>query len=160
MTEYYIRAADLRARNWDYPASNALLGVLLLGGPWDKHPEPILSSAFWEKTVSWTQQDGFREKLNEIEAFIRGRIDQRDFWDAIALVDLTVIRHLWDKDNVQANATEEIVGKYKAVQSTYGSERQIVSMIGQLSFATEMARQLNLAAIYAALTTLKGSLSN
>jgi len=160
MTEYYIRAADLRARNWDYPASNALLGVLLLGGPWDKPPEPMLSSTFWEKKESWTQPDGFKEKLNDIEAFIRGRIDQKDFWDAIALVDLTVIRHVWDKDNVHASAADEIVGKYKAVQSTYGSERQIDSMIGQLSFATEIAKQLDLTDIYAALTTLKGSLSN
>ena len=139
MTEAYLQAADLQADDWYYPATNALLGVVLLGGPSDRTPRKGTVAEKDLKSVPWMSTGLFMEQLEQVATVLRNR-DIRNFWDAVGRPDLDVLRAIADKQLDKRR--EKLVAGYAAVISLYGSAREIDSVIGQWSFASETARKL------------------
>jgi pimeloyl-ACP methyl ester carboxylesterase len=139
MTLQYMRAARLERRNWYYPATNALLGVLLLGGP--RTSARGKNAARDIKKVPWASRRRFDEELAAAEAYVQG-LSITDFWDAAAETDLAVVRALVE-DKLE-DRKGSLIKSYRQMMKLYGSEREIDSVIKQLEFADEVARRLRL----------------
>ncbi len=159
MTLEYLRAAEFKKRNWWYPATNALLGVLLLGGPWppDREPEEDTPEGKVWSTILWSKQEAFDEVMVRLDAYLRHQ-DFEDFWDAVARPDLEVVRALAKGDLDLRKA--EIVEQYRQVIDLYGSGREIDSVIYQWRFAEKMARSLGRKEIKKHLESLKAALES
>ena len=155
MTEAYVQGADLQPDNRYYPATNALLGVLLLGGPSDRTPRKGSAAEKDLRAVPWMKAKLFNEQLVHIDTAVRNR-DIKDFWDAVARPDLEVLRALADKQLDQRR--EELVGRYDAVIKLYGSARQIDSPISHWTFAAKTASSLGKAEMAEPLDKLAGRL--
>ncbi len=162
MTRGYLLAAEFKKDNWWYPATNALLGVLLLGGPWDETDEPAegtRAAKVW-KGVPWSKREPFDEILVQVGARLRqlGHEDFKDFWTAVAQPDFEVVRALANND--LKVRTAGIVAQYRQVMGLYGSGREIDSVIKQWSFAREMAKSQSLESIEKALESFQSALKS
>jgi len=156
MTEAYERAAGLRESNWYYPASNALLGVVLLGGPWSRKPRKGTVAEDSYKSCQWSSRDAFDDVLKQVRASLRQQT-LRSFWDAVALPDLDVIEALADGD-VSANL-EDLIDGYQRVMKTFGSGREIDSVISHWTFTAKVADRLGSRKDVAALQQLTETLT-
>lgn len=139
MVQHYVRAADYKAHDWHYPASNALLGVLLLGGPWQRAPRKGSAASASFAALPWADREMFENKLADVEAAVR-RLEFTDFWDAIAEPDLAVLRAL--AEGSIGSTIAELSDHYRETIRRYGSGRETGSVINQWAFATGAARTL------------------
>jgi pimeloyl-ACP methyl ester carboxylesterase/tetratricopeptide (TPR) repeat protein len=129
MTESYANAAELGATDWYYASSNALSGILLLGGPWDtpKHAIPL------------ARTDQFQRALQEVRAHVTN-LDIKSFWNAVADPDLRVIESL--HDGTLGGSTDAIREGYLAVVNEHGLPHQLNSSLFQIDFLSDMFREL------------------
>lgn len=140
MTRQYILAAEHRASDWTYPATNALLGVLLVGGPWESRPpasRPDDRKSF--EKVSWAHRKVFDEQLESVEASLRAsKVDK--VWGAISPIDLAAIQALAEGGRRPsrkhlADMVDDLAERYRDVFGSYGSRREVDSVINQWRFA-------------------------
>jgi pimeloyl-ACP methyl ester carboxylesterase len=129
MTESYANAAAIEAKDWYYAITNALSGILVLGGPWDapKHEFPFAKT------------DQFQLTLREARRHVTN-LDIKNFWDAVADPDLRVIEAL--HAGTLGGSTGEIREAYLAVANDHGSPRQLNSALFQINFLSEMFEEL------------------
>lgn len=132
MTEAYIRAAELRDDDWYYPASNAMLGIVLLGGPWARKPRSGTVAADTYAVSDWMSRKVFDQLADEIGAALRQR-EFRKFWDAVAVPDFDVVIALGERRI--GEHLPDLVDGYRQVIDRFGSGREIDSIVNQWSFA-------------------------
>jgi tetratricopeptide (TPR) repeat protein len=156
MTAAYCRAADLQTRNWFYAASNALLGIVLLGGPWSRKPRAGTVAADSYESSDWSSEKRYAEALGRVEVALRQQ-DLRDFWDAVGIPDLQVIKAL--AGNTVTDRLDELVDAYRETIRLYGSGREIDSVLNQWLFAQKVLASMGSAADAAALKQLCDALS-
>jgi pimeloyl-ACP methyl ester carboxylesterase len=130
MTESYANAAALNPKDWYYSITNALSGIMLLGGPWDapKHDFPF------------ARTDQFQTTLRQARQHV-ANLEVKNFWDAVADPDLRVIEAL--HAGTLGDSTVEIREAYLAVANDNGSPRQLNSALFQIEFLGELFKQLN-----------------
>ena len=145
MTKNY-RQAYVREPENLYPASNALLGSVLL------RPEgwPTVDE---EMEFPWWQPEEFDRELSSAERIAQQKDrEATSFWDRVYVPDLTFVRALHE---VSASPSakrkkelhDELVGRYRQLFSTLtGSVRQWDSVLKQLRFAQTIAEALELPA--------------
>jgi hypothetical protein len=156
MTSSYERAADLKAADWYYPAANALLGVVLLGGP--LHPKETKGAeSQYLRSISWASKKDFKAALEATDAYLKG-LAVDDFWVAVSPIDLDVIRALAD-GKLRAKVGK-LAKRYQHVFSLYGSEREIDSVIKNWRIAQEIAEKLGRAPVTDALDSLNKAMKN
>ena len=137
MVEAYVNAADHREKDWYYPASNALLGIALLGGPWPRAPRsPDTARGLWND-VPWCHAEAFSAALSSLREDLRGR-EARKFWEVIAETDLAAIEAL---ANDQLESQIPALGiRYRDAIEMYGSHREVGSVVGQWQLADQVLR--------------------
>ena len=155
MTEAYVQAANLKAENWYYPATNALLGVLLLGGPWTRAPRKDSKGYDTWNSIPWAKSATFDKTLEQVDAAVL-RQEFKEFWDAVAAPDVAVVRALRKKDI--DNEMHALIKQYGEVIRIFGSGREIDSVINQWSFAQEAAGELGEGSTARALEKLRAAL--
>lgn len=139
MTRAYAAAANLKVDNWHYPATNGLLGVLLLGGPWVNKPRKgTLAADSWQ-VIPWAQRSEFENTLREVSAVVRGK-GFANFWDAVALPDLAVVEALASGD--ADTKIDKLVAKYMEAIELFGSGREVDSVTNQWRFCKETAGKM------------------
>ena len=132
MTTDYASAAKLEPDN-AYPLLNALAGVLLLGGPSadDSTEEKSGESLFGER--------GFEAGLAHAEALgAAGHRRGTTFWEKIYLLEARAVRLLYDGS--LTDRADDLADAYLQLARDLGSRRQLGSVVDQLSFLIEMAR--------------------
>jgi tetratricopeptide (TPR) repeat protein len=127
MTKQYEQAAGLGASNWYYPATNALLGVLLLGGPHSRSSRSKAALAD-RRVVKWAVEELFNERLAAIGAYLQG-MSVDDFWAAAAQVDFGVVTALAEGN--LAKQAGDLVRRLRRITTLYGSEREVDSVYNQ-----------------------------
>ena len=151
MTEAYVNAAALPTGNWFYPASNALLGVLLLGGPQTKAPRKGTVAHENLRRVSWMQKSEFKKQLEKLGVDARSR-DTRNFWDIVARLDFEVLDAIFD-DKLKSRRPD-LAARYLDVFRTCGSKREIGSVVDHWKLTADIAQKLGSADLSAELKTL------
>ncbi len=139
MVAAYIKAADRREDNWDYPAANALLGIVLLGGPWKSKPRKGTVAEKVFALSDWCRHRQFFDVVAELEMHLR-RQDLKDFWDAIAAPDLQVVKAL--ADGSAEERMDDLTGGYRKAIELFGSGREVDSINSHWDFAEETAARL------------------
>ncbi len=141
MTQRYIEATALDAPQWFYPATNALLGVLLLGGPWARAPrKSTVAREIWDALDGWAKRETFETNLRRAEDSLPNDGHQ-DLWDALASPELAVVKAL--ADDAFAKRSQQIAARYRSVLALYGSQREIGSVANNWDFALNAAKALD-----------------
>jgi tetratricopeptide (TPR) repeat protein len=122
MIDAYAAAAARKALNRAYPLLNALLGVVLLGGP---------SKTAAEGRPELWGDAGFLEAL-ETARMDLSRVEPRDFWQAIMPTDLSLIEAL--ADGHLADRAAELAASYAAASRSRGSARELESVNKSFDF--------------------------
>jgi len=128
MTEAYARGAALDSDNVSYPMTNALTGILLLGGP----------SADLKIECRFSDVEPFKTELAKARDRVNG-IDVTDFWTAVADGDLRVIEAL--AHGTLEEKVADIGNLYLQLLESRGSSRERDSVIYQLDFLAETVRK-------------------
>ena len=138
MTEAYFSAAELRSADWHNAAINVLLGVVVLGGPWDRAPKKRPADSQMWRSVAWARHSAFGDALDDVEASLRQRKEQQ-VWDAIAMAEVGLLRSVADES---AGHTDELVQRFNSLINQYGAGFEIESVRSQWAFMADLAEKL------------------
>ncbi|MEL7312524.1 MAG: CHAT domain-containing protein, partial [Pseudomonadota bacterium] len=133
----YADAMSHGDENWFYPAGNALLGVVVLGGPWSSAPRARASREVWE-TLSIAKDEAFHSLLAESKQAMQ-QLPVADFWDAVGPVDLEVTEHL-EAGSLPAEVAN-LGGRYREIAARYGSGRELDSVTSHWRIAERVLRR-------------------
>jgi CHAT domain-containing protein/pimeloyl-ACP methyl ester carboxylesterase len=122
MVDAYAAAAERKADNRAYPLLNALLGVVLVGGP---------SKAAAKGQPALRGEPGFLEALETARADL-ARVEPRDFWQAVMPTELALVEAL--AEGKLAGRAAELVASYTAAWRSRGSARELDSVNKNFDF--------------------------
>ncbi|MFK8014096.1 MAG: CHAT domain-containing protein [Gammaproteobacteria bacterium] len=137
--EHYVKAADMTDTNWYYPATNALLAILLLEGPWDEAPSARTNVGKLYNAVSWAKRDVFSDRLSRLAANLSAG-EQKTFWDCAANAGLDVVRAFAGK--CLDAQKEPLLERYLTITRMVGSDREIASIADQWKYAQHVSTQI------------------
>ena len=137
MTSTYAEAVSHGDENWFYPAGNALLGVVVLGGPWSSAPRAKASRVAWDK-LPLADDGEFHGLLEEAKQAMQ-RQPVADFWDAVGPVDLEVTEYL--EAGTLPTQVAVLAGRYRDIAARYGSGRELNSVMSHWRIAERVLRR-------------------
>jgi hypothetical protein len=127
MVHTYLRAVDNDPAN-PYPLINALGGIMLLGGPWDRPPRDVSG-------LQYVSKKAFAEGVKRArELALEKEETAKTFWDRIHNKDLALVQALARGELRKAEGAKKIARGYLGLWHSFGSPGDLSSPRAHVAF--------------------------